>query len=300
MIRGDMGTIRRISVGVAAAALLAGTAACGSEETDDRSQGSGGENTSARAAFEALSAAAESTENVTSADFEGVTRSPDTMGGEVEITGSMSWESTLVMEMSMTGEQFTADPSVPSVIDVVWLDGVMYMDMGEEFAAETGGRNWMRMDLMAIAEASGDQDTADTLSYGLSESNQDPAQQVALLLQSPEIEHVGQETLDGATVDHYQGTISVEDALNANSDALTDEERETIVGFMESQGIDSYDIEVWLDENDFPIQIHQSYETALGPVESEMRYSNLGTEVSVTEPPADAVVDWLDLLEQLE
>jgi hypothetical protein len=155
---------------------------------------------------------------------------------------------------------------------------------------------------MDIAEETGDEELTDTMSYGLDAANQDPARQVALLLESPDIDLVGKETLDGEPVDHYEGTITVEDALasGGGADLLTEEQRQEVTDAMREQGIDSYDIDVWVDENDFPVRIRQSYDTGLGPVESEMTYSNLGADVSVAAPPDGSVVDFMDLLGQLE
>jgi hypothetical protein len=68
---------------------------------------------------------------------------------------------------------------------------------------------------------------------------------------------------------------------------------------MGEQGIDGYDIDVWLDENDFPVRIRQSYETGEGPVESEVNYSDLGTDVEVTAPPSGSVIDFMDILDEM-
>ncbi|RBM06906.1 hypothetical protein [Streptomyces sp. PT12] len=294
---------RKVALGFATAALLAGTAACGdSEETTDGSSGNGG-GRSAGSPFEAVSAAAETTREVTSARFEATMSSPAQAGGDVEMSGAMSWDPELAMDLTMTGEALAADPSVPQEVDVVWVDGVMYMHMGQEFAAEFDGRGWMAMDLMSLAEETGDPAVADSMSFGLDSANQDPAQQLGLLLEAPEIQLVGEETLDGVGTTRYQGTISVEDAIERDGGTealLTDEERDQLVEAMNSQGIESYDLDVWVDENDYPVQIHQSFDTDAGPVEYEVRYSDYGTDVSAEAPPAETVVDFMELLEQLE
>lgn len=87
---------------------------------------------------------------------------------------------------------------------------------------------------------------------------------------------------------------------NGSADFLTEEERERLIEVMREQGIESYDVEVWVDGNDFPVQIHQTYDTSMGPVEYEVRYSDFGTGVDVAAPPADSVVDFGELLQELE
>lgn len=297
-------TVGRVALTGAAALLLAGTAACGGSEGSDGQQGRFGAEPAARPA-QALAAAAQTTREITSAEFEAVTRAPARAGGEVSMTGSLSWEDGLAMDVTVDPEG--AGPvggvvGMPDEVSVVWLDGVMYMDMGEDFAAAFGGREWMRLDLADIADATGDEGLTASMSLGLDEANQDPARQLGLLLESPDIDFVGEETVEGTPVDHYQGTITVEDALAAadgEAELLSEEERRRIVETMRDQGIDSYDIDVWVTEDDFPLRIRSAYDTSLGTVESEVTYRNLGTEVAVSPPPADSTVDFLDLVDDL-
>jgi hypothetical protein len=298
-----MRPIGKVAMGAAAVTLLAGTAACSGSGSGGGAFGADGAGGPGHAgAVEALTAAAETTSEITSADFDAVTRLP-AAGGDIEMTGSMSWGERPAMDVTMTGGRLGFVPGAPDEVSLVWLDGVMYTHMGPEFGALFGGRDWMRMDLMSIAEETGDEAVTDAMSYGLDQANQDPAQQVALLLESPDVERAGQEQIDGATVDHYQGTISAEDALSAEGEdgagLLGEEQRRRITEAMREQGIDGYDIDVWLDENDFPVRIRQSYETDEGPVESEVNYRGLGTDVEVAAPPAGSVIDFMDLLDEM-
>ncbi|UCM89851.1 LolA-like protein [Streptomyces marincola] len=290
-----MPSTRKVALGAATAALLAGSAACG--DAGGSGDGGGGQGS---AAFDAVSLAAETTREVTSAEFVATMRAPESMGGDMEMTGSMAWESELAMDLMVSGSALEADPAAPEEVPVVWVDDVMYMDLGEAFAAGSGGRTWVSFDPMALAEEIGDESVAGTMSFGLDSANQDPAQQLALLLESPEIELVGEETLDGAEVSHYRGTITTEDALGSGgADFLTEEERARLVDAMSEQGIDDYHLDVWVDENDLPVRIHQTYSTDQGPVEYEVAYRDFGTEVAVETPPAEETIDFMQLLQQL-
>ncbi|WP_049572454.1 hypothetical protein [Streptomyces sp. SBT349] len=296
---------QKVAVCFATVALLASTAACGGSDSAETTDGDNSEADgpgSSSSAFEAVSAAAETTQEVTSANFEATMSSPEEAGGNLEMSGAMSWDPELAMDLTMTGEALAMSPGMGGETSVLWVDDVMYLDMGEEFAAEFDGRNWMAMDLMSIAEETGDPAVADSMSFGLDSTNQDPAQQLALLLQAPEIELVGEETLDGVETTHYRGTISVEDALERNGadDLLTDEERQQLTDVMEAQGIDSYHLEVWVDGDDYPVQINQSFDSAAGPVEYEVRYSDYGAEVTAEAPPSGAVVDFMEILEEFQ
>ncbi|TDC21115.1 hypothetical protein E1265_18890 [Streptomyces sp. 8K308] len=298
-----MRSIHRAALSAAAVVLVGATAACGgSDEGDEGAFGGerGGEATSGDA-FTAVQAAAESTTEVTSAGFTATTSGPAAAGGAVEMSGVMSWGDDLVMDATVSGEALQMDPESPSEMRMIMLGDVMYMNMGESFAAEFYGREWMMMDMGALAEESGDPTLAQAMDLGLSESNQDPASQMALLLQSPDIESVGEEEIDGVTTEHYQGTVSVEDALQNNGagDLFTEEELQQLTDSMEQQGIESYDIDVWVDENDFPIQIRQAFESTMGPVTTEVRYTDLGADVDVAAPEEGSYVDFMELMESM-
>ncbi|GAB2932665.1 hypothetical protein GCM10022245_73610 [Streptomyces mayteni] len=213
----------------------------------------------------------------------------------------MSWADGIAMDATMSGEAFALTPEAPSEMRVVMLDDVMYMNLGETFATEFEGREWMMMDIGAMVEESGDPTLQEAMDLGFSESNQDPAAQTALLLQSPDIEAVGEETLDGVTTQHYQGTVSVEDALanNAGAEFLTEEERQELVDAMNASGVEEYDIDLWIDENDFPVQIRQAFDSEMGPVTTEMRYSDLGSDVQVAAPEEGTYVDLMELMESM-
>ncbi|MFF4243972.1 hypothetical protein ACFYY2_05815 [Streptomyces sp. NPDC001822] len=62
---------------------------------------------------------------------------------------------------------------------------------------EMDGKRWMTMDLGAIAKASGNAAAQRQRTRGLEGMNQDPAQQPALLLESPNLKRVGAEKIGG-------------------------------------------------------------------------------------------------------
>ena len=66
---------------------------------------------------------------------------------------------------------------------MIMLGNVMYMDMGADQAAQMDGKRWMKLDMQAAAAASGDQALSKSMTGGLENMNQDPAKQLALLLE---------------------------------------------------------------------------------------------------------------------
>jgi hypothetical protein len=51
---------------------------------------------------------------------------------------------------------------------------------------------------------------------GLESTNQDPAQQLALLLESPSLKHVGAEKIGGVEAQHYKGTLTIDEMVASN------------------------------------------------------------------------------------
>lgn len=307
MIVGEkMRPVRKALLGMATAVLLVGTAACGGSDsgTSDAkgNEGSGddkgGSGTSARSAFEALTAAARSTEEITSADVVSVTQQA---GTETSMSGSLSWADGLEMTAVMTNEEFGAAAGGPGEIEVVWVDGVMYMNLGEEFATETDGRPWMAMDLAGLLEEAGEDALGSVLSSTMDQGAQSPADQVAMLLESEDVEWVAEEELDGATVNHYAGTLAMEDVfeLQGTFEGLSEEERASLLDLLAEQGTEFYELDVWVNEDDFPVKVSQSYDTDMGPFAQETTYSNFGTEVNAEAPPADEVVDFLEMMQMM-
>lgn len=69
--------------------------------------------------------------------------------------------------------------------------------------------------------------------------NQDPAQQLALLLDSPNLKHLGAERIDGVASEHYKGTLTIDEMMKSNKmlDTLKPEERQQLLTNMKKTGV---------------------------------------------------------------
>lgn len=224
---------------------------------------------------------------------------PGAVGGDMRMSGVMGWNPT-AMDMTMEGGGLPQATSSEGM-RVLWVDNVMYMHVGEEAGEQSGGKPWMKMDLQALADESGDEQLARSMTSSLENMNQDPARQMGLLLDSPDIRRVGEEKLDGVAVEHYKGTLTMEEALKADSSAdyLTAEERETLLNGMEKSGVEGFDIEVWVDDRDFPVKTDMTMDSPQGEIVVSQTYSDFGVPVSVKAPPAGETVDFVEVLREL-
>lgn len=281
--------------GIAALVLAGGAVGCGAG-TGNGASGSG------RTALQVLTASYERTAEAKSAKVE-MTMSMSATGegdGEMVMKGVMGWD-PIVMDMTMTGSgsAFAAAPGAPEQVRMMWQDNVIYTDMGPEAAKEMDGKRWMKMDLAAAAEASGDEELTEQMTSSFENMNQSPAEQLAMLLESPNLEHVGSEKIDGVEAEHYKGTLTVKEMMESNEslDVMKPEERKQLLEAVEESGIKGYDTEVWVNEDDLPVRMDVTVETPEGDLDMSMKYSDYGTKAEVEVPPAADTVDLFEMIQ---
>ncbi|MFE5794706.1 hypothetical protein ACFQ8C_19295 [Streptomyces sp. NPDC056503] len=291
-------TWKRAGVALSAAALVAGLAGC--NDGDAKAGGKAGSGLGDP--LQVLTAAFEKTSAAKTAKVE-MTMSMEGVGAEsgtMEITGTMGW-SPSVADFTMKGSMLSAgNPEAPEQMRMLMLDNVMYMDMGEKQAAQMDGKRWMKLDLKAAAEASGDKALQKQMTGGLDNMNQDPAQQLALLLDSPDLKHVGAEKVNGMETQHYKGTLTFEQMLKANESAklLSKEEHDKLIENVRKTGLKGYDTEVWVNEDGYPARMDIGMEMAEGTVQIRADYSDYGTKAAVEAPPASETVDLFKMLQE--
>ncbi|MEU6842604.1 hypothetical protein ABZ930_12135 [Streptomyces sp. NPDC046716] len=287
-----MSVVVRRTVGAAAATALlcAGAVACGGSGASDTN----GTKSAAvdSGATRALTAAYKKTAEARSAKVAMTMKTPSTLGGgTMKFSGTMGWNPS-VMDMTMKGSGFGSGAAdMPSTVRMIMQDGAMYVDGGAAAARKTDGKRWMKLDLAVLGKQSG----------GFGSLDQDPAQQIAVLLDSPNLKHLGSATVDGERTEHYKGTLTVEEMLNSNDSlkALGADERSRFLKNVEKAGIKDYDTELWVNEDDLPVRMDVTMGTSQGAVEMSETFSDYGAAVHVDVPPAGQTYDLMDSLGKL-
>ncbi|MEU6679165.1 DUF6612 family protein [Streptomyces sp. NPDC046853] len=298
-------TVKRAAGAVLATAMLCtGAVACGGD--DKKTEGAdSGETQSRSKVTEVITAAYEKTSKAKSAKVEMTMTAPASMGGgagEMKMSGVMGWDPT-VMDMTMSGSALTeGDPEAPEKVRMLWLDNVMYMDMGAAAAKDMDGKQWMKMDLNSIAEQAGDEKLAKQMTGGLESMNQDPAQQLAMLLDSPNLKHVGSAKVDGVQAQRYKGRLTVKEMMESNKgldEVLGKSEREELLKGIEKSGIKGYDTEVWVNEDDYPVRMDIDIKSPEGTMKTSQTFSDYGSEAKVSAPPAGKTFDLMEMFKEL-
>ncbi|WP_420035110.1 hypothetical protein ACN2WE_24280 [Streptomyces sp. cg28] len=276
--------VRRTVGAVAATALLcAGAVACdgGSGTSGSKSASESGGH---QAASQALTAAYKKTAEARSAKVTMVMKTPSSLGGgTMKLSGTMGWNPT-VMDMTMKGSGVGAGGmDMPSTVRMIMQDDVMYVDGGAAAARKTDGKRWMKLDLAGLGAQAG----------GLSSMEQDPARQIAVLLDSPNLKHLGAATVDGERTEHYKGTLTVEEMMKSNDSlkVLGADERSSLLKNVKKAGIKDYDTELWVNKDDLPVRMDVTMGSSQGPVEISETFSDYGAAVKVDTPPAGETFD---------
>ncbi|MCT9089256.1 DUF4412 domain-containing protein [Streptomyces sp. ASQP_92] len=298
-------SFRRAGISFAAVAVLvAGAAACQGGDTKKAAGASdraAGQSSPADARM-ALQAAYKKTAAAKSAKVTMKMSVPSIVGagvGEMEMTGIQAWNPS-AMDFTMTTPALKGMPDAPDKIRTVMLNNVMYMDMGAEAARDNGGKRWMKMDLGAFAKGAGGDGLAQQLTGGA--QNQDPAQQLALLTDSPNVKHLGSEQIDGAPAEHYKGTLTLEEALATNKslDGLSAQERQKFIDAMKGSGVKAYDTELWINASGYPVQMNVGIDSPQGKFTMSAHYSDYGAKNVVQAPAAAETYDFADSLKDLD
>ncbi|MFF0446372.1 hypothetical protein ACFYT4_08125 [Streptomyces sp. NPDC004609] len=300
---------RRVGVSLTAVAVMAGAAACQSGDGDGGGKKQAGEKVggagiqSTAEATKVLTAAYKKTSDAKSAKVSMTMTMPAGIegGGDMEMYGVMGWDPAMA-DLTMKGSALTAasDAGGPEQIRMVWVDNVMYMDMGAVAAKEMDGKRWMTFDVTALAEGSGDKALQKQLTGSLESMNQSPAEQLAMLLESKSIKHVGPEKVGGVETQHYKGTLTVAEMLDANESLVLDaEQRKELLDGVKKAGVTGYDTEVWVNEDGFPVKLDVGISSPEGTVEVIANYSDYGTKAAVQAPPKKDTIDLMEMMKDM-
>lgn len=291
-------TVRRVALAIAAAAALTGVTACGS--SDD----SGGSNKGSKGSDEGkggLSAspisALRTIQNTTDKADSAKVESETTMGSvmSMEAKGALGWADGLTgnMTITYTGGQMaeTMRQAGSTSMEARYLPEAYYAKMGEQFAAQAGGKHWVKYaydDLEKIGGGSGAY-MKDAM------QNSTPQQSVKMLLASGDVKRVGEEKVRGVNTTHYSGTVDVAE-LAEKSSGLSESQLADMKSQLEQAGITTETVDIWVNDENLLVKKTERGQMKTGTLSATAYYSDYGTEVSAEEPPADDTADFKDLM----
>lgn len=296
--------IRTLAAVAAVAALTAGLAACGPDES-----AGGKAKAAASAAPAAISRLAQPPAAVTPAAFlqqvgdkSSAQKSAKaievikTQTGQITSQGAMSWANGLTGSMTMQLPSAVAGKlGTNGAADVVYQADAMYvnMHMPQSMLSQMGGKHWFRYSYDDLAKVMGP--AGDSLKDGL--KNADPVATVRAAIASGKVTEVGKESLNGAQVTHYAADLTLAQ-MSGQGTSLTQDQIDAVRQQLKSQGITSAHYDVWVDGQGLLVKQETKSQSANGPIDVTVSYSDYGTQVTATPPPAGDTMDAAQLLAQ--
>ncbi|MBP0459640.1 hypothetical protein [Streptomyces montanisoli] len=218
----------------------------------------------------------------------------------IQANGVVGWKPTaLDMTMTMKASGAAADGLQ---MHEIMSGTTMYMNMGKLTAKQLGGKPWLKYDLADLAQVTGNKSQADLFSGSMNRS-QDPAQQLGLLLKSPHIKDEGTQQVDGVKAHHYAASLTLDDiTANASKAAgLSAKESAQIAGQLKKQGLTSEHIDLWVDQENYPVRAKMAMQVTAGAMTVDLHYSDYSDQApKIQVPPASKTTDAMAAMKQAQ
>ncbi|QHC20431.1 hypothetical protein [Streptomyces sp. GS7] len=260
--------------------MLAGLTACNKGGTNNGTGGgssSGGGSDAAGskspldAALASLKTASQQTSGKKSAKIDGTQKvGPSTR----TMKGAMDWSNGMNMTVDITT---TGGPLAGKPMKAIYTPQSMYINMGMPL----GGKNWIKSDYDAMAKKS----PTGALMKDMMQNN-DPVKSVNLLIASGKVQQAGKEDVRGVQATHYTGTVDVAEMVKLQGKSLSEADMKTLQAQLQQAGATKETIDLWIGPDNLLVKKREQMDGKQGASDSTVFYSDYGTKVSVTPPPA--------------
>ncbi|MCR6481607.1 hypothetical protein M8542_02145 [Amycolatopsis sp. OK19-0408] len=242
-------------------------------------------------AIQLASASKQGTEKSKSAKF---TMEGSAAGQSMSATGAMAIDGANT-KFSMTST------AAGQTTEMRLVDQVMYIKLPADQQAQMGtDKSWAKIssegtDPISQAMGSALTQTAD---------QSDPSKMLEQISKAGRIISSDQTELNGKQVNHYKVELDVAKAVDQFAGSAPAATRDKVAGMLKGKDI-KIPAELWLDKDNLPVQVTmdqgpmmQALGAPAGDAKFTMKYSDWGTQVDVTAPPADQVVDLGELMKK--
>jgi hypothetical protein len=222
--------------------------------------------------------------------------------GTVKITGTVTSPSSTTPITMTAEEQYSPQLEMSMTMQLngqslneIMIGSKIYMSY-PALASMMGGKKWGEIDL---TQASGSLGSLSSLVDSAQSEN--PTTQISALVASGDVAKVGTETVDGQQTTHYAGTLTPAELADvANGGQLTAGQIGTLKNEMQSAGITSETVDLWVASSGLPVELKFAAKSSAGTSAGDMKLSDWGAPVSVGAPPASEVYDMTSALNGAE
>ncbi|MEV4253440.1 hypothetical protein AB0J52_09730 [Spirillospora sp. NPDC049652] len=209
-------------------------------------------------------------------------------GGSVHATGQFRLRPTLQFNATLdnvsTGGQGLSGLSGQAIFD----GNTLYAKVPQQFSQFVGGgKPWLK-----ISVAQAQQQSGMDLRNVIDRIQQvDPAEQTKMFTASKDVRKVGTESVDGTRTTHYQGTVTVKEALQQ----LNAQQRADAQKWLDRAGKSDQkmNFDLWVDSSNLPRKMVTKGAAAGGDSGTvTVLYRDYGKSFKVSPPPSDQVGDF--------
>jgi hypothetical protein len=258
------------------AALLLVAAGCGGGGGDDKSADTGGAQTASPIAQAASNTSRAGSVKV---DFELAGKGVSGGGRGVFDTGT-SGSGRLSMSLEGTGGTTTVDTIVEG--KVLYLRSAVFRQLLPP------GKEWVLVDLARLAKQSG----VDVGS--LIDSNPTPNGALAYLRGATgNVQDLGRQKVRGVQTTHYRTSIDLEQSARRAKGSA----RQSIRRVIDVAGVKKLPVDVWVGDDGYVRKVtYRQHSSRNQSAKITMELYDFGTPVTITPPPAAAVIDFQKLV----
>ncbi|MER6050061.1 hypothetical protein ABT168_21895 [Streptomyces sp. NPDC001793] len=275
----------RITAAVAAGVvMMAGLTACnsGGDKSNGTGGGSAGGSSDASgakspldAALASLKTASQQTSDKKSAQIDGTQKvGPATR----TLKGAMDWSNGINMTLDIT--TVGGGPMSGKPMKALYTPQAMYMNPG----MSVGGKSWLKYDYDALAKKG----PAGAVFKDAMQNN-DPVKSVNLLIATGKVQEAGKESVRGVQATHYTGTVDVAEMAKMQSKSLSAADLQALEQSLKSSGATKETIDLWIGPDNLLVKKREQLDGKQAS-DSTVFYSNYGTKVTVTPPPAGEIM----------
>lgn len=174
-------------------------------------------------------------------------------------------------------------------VDTTVTGDVLYMRSPVFSQTLTGGKQWIKVDLAALAKQRG----TDLSSF--LNASPTPTNALAYLGGASDVKKVGSESVRGVKSTHYDVTVDLQRAAShARGSVRTSLER-----VISQSRLKTLPLDVWVDGSGYIRKVSYQENGGSGQAaQVTMELHDFGTAVSIKPPPSGAVVDLMKTLQQ--
>ncbi|MEV0368562.1 hypothetical protein AB0I10_01790 [Streptomyces sp. NPDC050636] len=275
----------RITAAVAGVVMLVGgLTACngGKDDNGGSSSSSGGSDAAGKdsqpkSPLDQLKMVSQQTNGKHSAKIDGTVKNGP---AEQSMKGAMDWANGMNMAVDIT-QKGAAGSGKP--MKALYTPDAMYMNMGMPIQ----GKSWIKYDYDVMAKKMG---AAGALMKDMMQNN-NPSRSVDMLIASNKVKEVGKEDVRGVQATHFTGTLGVAELARMQSKSVSEADLKSLEKQLELSGAKTETIDLWIDSDNLLVKKREQMDGKT-PYDSTVFYSDYGTKVSVTPPPASETTDY--------